>query len=79
MRAGFAKAARLPATVIVISIDEIYSQCARALLRAGTWRSGDQSADLPTIGEILAEMTDEDVGGAQYDRDWGERAAKTLW
>ena len=79
LRARFAKDARLPATVIVISIGEIYSQCARALLRAGTWALGDQSADLPTIGEILAEMTDGEEGGADYDRAWDARAAQTLW
>jgi len=79
LRTRFAKGEHLPATVIVISIAEVYSQCARALMRAGTWASGGQSADLPTIGEILAEMTDEEVGGAVYDREWSGRAAKTMW
>lgn len=79
LRGKFARGGRLPATVIVISVGEIYSQCARALLRAGTWHAGDQSEGLPSIGEILAEMTDGDVGGALYDQEWGARAAKTLW
>ena len=79
LRARFAKGTRLPATVIVITIAEIYSQCARALLRAATWVSGDQSAGLPTVGEMLAEMTDGEEGGTAYDRAWGARAAKTLW
>jgi len=79
LRARFAKSTRLPATVIVISISEIYSQCARALLRAGTWVLGDQSTGLPTIGEILAEMTDGEEGGAAYDQAWDARAAQTLW
>lgn len=79
MRAKFAKGNFLPATVIVISIAEIYSQCSRALLRAGTWTSGDQSAGLPSVGDILAEMTAGEVGGAEYDKEWGARAAKTMW
>jgi PPOX class probable FMN-dependent enzyme len=79
LRAKFAKGARLPASVIVISIGEIYSQCARALLRAGTWVSGDQSEGLPSIGDILAEMTNGEVGGAAYDKEWDARAAKTMW
>lgn len=79
LRARFARGDRLPATVIVVSIGEIYSQCARALMRAGTWKSGDQSGALPTIGAILAEMTDGEVGGESYDQEWGPRAAKTLW
>jgi len=79
LRTRFAKGEHLPATVIVISISEMYSQCARALMRAGTWASGDQSIELPTVGEILAEMTDEEVGGAVYDGEWSGRAAKTMW
>ncbi len=79
LRARFAKGEKQPATVIVISIAEIYSQCARALMRAGTWTSGDQSGALPTVGEILAEMTDATEGGAEYDAAWGARAAETLW
>lgn len=79
LRARFAKGERLPTTVIVISIAEVYSQCARALMRAGTWRADDQDTDLPTVGEILSEMTDNEVDGARYDQDWGARAAKTMW
>jgi len=79
LRAMFAKAAHLPATVIVISISEIYSQCARALLRAATWNSGDQSQGLPTIGDMLAEMTGGEEGGAAYDQAWDARAARTMW
>jgi len=79
LRARFEKNGRLPATVIVIAIGEIYTQCARALLRAGAWTGGDESADLPTVGEILAEMTGGKEGGKPYDAAWGERAARTLW
>lgn len=79
LRSRFEKKGKLPATVIVISIAEIYSQCARALLRAGTWRGEDESAGLPSMGEILAEQTDGDEGGQAYDQAWNARAAKTIW
>ena len=79
MRARFDKNGRQPATVIVITIAEMYTQCARALMRAGTWAGRDESADLPTGGEILAEMTSGEEGGAPYDAAWGARAAKTMW
>lgn len=70
---------RLPRSVIVIKIGEIYTQCARAPMRAGLWNAGDQSAGLPTAGEILAEQTDGEEGGATYDADWAARAEKTMW
>lgn len=79
LRQRFARNDRLPATVIVIDIGEIYIQCARALMRARTWGDMAPPEGLPTVGQILAEMTDGAVGGAEYDRAWPERAAQSLW
>ncbi|MDD9722951.1 pyridoxamine 5'-phosphate oxidase family protein [Sulfitobacter sp. PR48] len=79
LRARFDKSGRQPATVIVITSTEIYTQCARALMRAGTWAGVDESTGLPSVGEILAEMTSGEEGGAPYDDAWGARAARTMW
>ena len=79
LRARFEKKNRQPATVIVIEIAEIYTQCARALMRAGTWSGVDESRDLPSVGQILAEMTNDEEGGTPYDDAWDARAAKTMW
>ena len=79
MRARFERQGRLPATVIVIGIAEIYTQCARALMRAELWSGDDMPDDLPTVGEILSEMTDGAEGGTAYDKEWGARAANTMW
>ncbi|MCP5037434.1 MAG: pyridoxamine 5'-phosphate oxidase family protein [Rhodobacteraceae bacterium] len=79
LRARFEKNGKTPATVTVIHIHEVYSQCARALLRARLWKDGDQSEGLPTIGDMLREMTAGEFDGAAYDQDWPERATKSLW
>ena len=79
LRARFEKGGKRPATVIVISIGEIYSQCARAILRAGLWVSGDESDGLPSVGDLLKEMTEGRFDGAAYDEEWPARAAKTMW
>ncbi|WP_170467136.1 pyridoxamine 5'-phosphate oxidase family protein [Ruegeria arenilitoris] len=79
LRERFEKHGKTPATVIVVEIAEIYTQCARALMRARTWTAGDEGKDLPTAGEILAEMSNGEEGGALYDAEWGARAAKTMW
>ena len=79
LRARFEKAGRQPATVIVIEIAEVYTQCARAVMRAGLWSGRDESAGLPTVGAILAEMTQGEEGGAPYDATWVARAEKTMW
>jgi len=79
LRGQFEHGGKLPRSVIVVKIAEIYSQCARAVMRAQLWNGEDQSGDLPTIGEILAAMTAGEEGGADYDGAWAARAAETLW
>jgi PPOX class probable FMN-dependent enzyme len=79
LRDSFARDGKSPRSVIVIEIAEIYSQCARALMRAGIWHDGDQSAGLPTVGDMLSEMTKGRIDGASYDAEWPGRAARSLW
>jgi PPOX class probable FMN-dependent enzyme len=79
--ASFRMDGRAPRTVIVMTVDEIYFQCARAIVRSDLWNP-DKRVDirtLPTPGQILAEMSDNRVGGEVYDREWPERARNSLW
>ncbi|MGW5957349.1 pyridoxamine 5'-phosphate oxidase family protein [Methylorubrum thiocyanatum] len=79
--ASFAVEGKAPRTVMVITVREVYFQCARALIRSGLWRTESHvdPGTLPTPGQILAEMSDGRVGGAAYDSAWAERAQRTLW
>ncbi|NEX46207.1 hypothetical protein [Pseudotabrizicola algicola] len=79
MRARFDRNGAQPRSVIVGTIAEIYSQCARALIRSALWTGGDQSAGLPSVGEMMRELTRGDIDGAAYDAAWPARAAATLW
>ena len=79
--ASFTMDGKAPRSVIVMAVDEIYFQCARAIVRSDLWNP-DKRADagsLPTPGQILAEMSENRVGGAEYDRAWPERARQSLW
>lgn len=77
--AGFVRQGKQPRSVIVIKIAEAYSQCARALIRSGLWTAGNQSGGLPTVGDMLREITDGRIDGKAYDADWPGRAAATMW
>ena len=79
MLARFEKHSKQPRTVIVIKISEVYSQCARAVMRAGLWRDGDLSEGLPTVGQMLKELTDGRFDGESYDQTWLGRAKESLW
>jgi PPOX class probable FMN-dependent enzyme len=71
---------RHPRSVVVITIDEAYFQCARAVMRAELWNVERQVAvdELPTPGEML-KSAKEDFDRDTYDREWPARAAKTMW
>ena len=68
-----------PRTVIVIKVAEVYSQCARALQRSALWTSGDQSAGLPTPGQMLQDATDGAIDGVVYDAERATRAHLGMW
>ena len=79
--ASFKVDGKAPRSVMVMTVEEIYFQCARAIVRSELWNP-DRRIDprtLPTPGQILAEMSANTVGGEEYDRIWPERAAATMW
>ncbi|KPG02004.1 pyridoxamine 5'-phosphate oxidase [Rhodopseudomonas sp. AAP120] len=72
---------KAPRSVVVMTVEEIYFQCGRALIRSELWNPDKHidPATLPTPGQILASMTEGRVGGDAYDRAWPQRAAETMW
>ncbi|SOC38431.1 hypothetical protein SAMN05892877_105119 [Rhizobium subbaraonis] len=71
---------RHPRSVVVITVEEVYSQCARAVLRADLWNPAKHRdpAELPSVGQMLASAK-KGFDGAAYDREWPGRAATTMW
>ncbi len=69
-----------PRSVIIVTIGEVYFQCARALIRSQIWNPERfvDPADLPTPGTLL-KAAKADFDRETYDREWPERAAKTMW
>ncbi|PLX38339.1 MAG: flavin-nucleotide-binding protein [Hyphomicrobiales bacterium] len=79
--ASFAVDGKEPRSVMVIAVETVFFQCARAIVRADLWNPEKHvdPASLPTPGDILADLSKNLVGGADYDREWPERAKKTMW
>ena len=77
--AAYEKDGKRPRSVIVVSTHEIYFQCARAVMRADLWNESPEVADLPSPGDILSAMSDGNVGGPDYDREWPARAQRSMW
>jgi len=78
---SFAVDGQAPRSVIVIELDAIYFQCARAIVRSELWNPDRHIAPgaLPTPGEILSDLSGGKVGGPDYDMAWPERAKASLW
>ena len=79
--ASFAVDGKAPRSVLVITVGEIYFQCARAVVRAHLWDPAHHVdvKSLPTPGDILADMSAGAAGGKAYDEAWPERAKASLW
>jgi PPOX class probable FMN-dependent enzyme len=78
---SFAVEGKRQRSVIVIETQSVYFQCARAIVRSELWNPARHvdAATLPSAGQILAALSADRIGGATYDREWPERARKTLW
>lgn len=79
--ASFAVDGKVPRSVLVMTVEAIYFQCARAIVRSDIWNAATHvdPKSLPTAGEILAALSEQRIGGKAYDDAWEARAQKTLW
>lgn len=71
----------LPRCVIEVTVETVFFQCARAILRSRLWDASAHAASgtVPTPGDILAQLTGAAIGGAAYDRELPERQRSTLY
>ncbi|MBP7668073.1 MAG: pyridoxamine 5'-phosphate oxidase family protein [Burkholderiaceae bacterium] len=70
-----------PATVVVVQIELVFFQCARALMRSALWQPAtwpDRSG-LPTAGQMLTAATGGRFDGAAYDAALPARQRDSLY
>ncbi len=68
-------------SVIVIDVEAVYFQCARAIRRSDLWNPAKHvdPKTLPTPGKILEITSRKSINGEAYDREWPERAKASMW
>lgn len=74
----FQQKGKHPRSVVVVSVEEAYFQCAKAVLRSGLWAAEDDSENVPTAGEFLREVQ-ADFEADAYDAGYAERARQKMW
>jgi len=79
--ARFPAQGKLPRSVIVMSVERVYFQCPKALVRSELWNPAKHVARsaLPSAGTILAALTAGAVGGAAYDAAYPARLKETIY
>jgi PPOX class probable FMN-dependent enzyme len=82
----FEMAGKLPACVIVVTVESAYFQCSRAIVRADLWNGAKHVArgNVPSAGQILRDITARDAAvetfdGEAYDKALPERVKATLY
>ena len=75
---SFDKGGKTPATVVVVTVGEVYFQCAKAIMRSGLWSSEDESGALPSAGAFLREAK-EGFDAETYDAGYPAYAKGRMW
>jgi uncharacterized protein len=72
---------KAPRSVIVVTVEAVYFQCARAIKRSELWNPEIQvdRASLPTPGQIMSAVTNGTFDGDAYDAELPARQTDTLY
>jgi len=78
--ASFAIEGKQPHCVLRISVDTVFFQCARSILRSRLWhREQHDTSGVPTPGAMLAALTAGGFDGDAYDGALPQRQRDTLY
>lgn len=80
LRQSFTIEGKVPACVIVISVQEIYTQCQKALVRSKLWDAETQiqRSELPSQGTMM-QAINATFDGKTYDEAYPERLKQTIY
>ncbi|WP_421850928.1 pyridoxamine 5'-phosphate oxidase family protein [Oricola sp.] len=79
--ASFERDGKAPRSAVVVTVNEVYTQCGRAVLRAKLWDPAHhvEPQAVPTAGDVLKAQSKGDFDSKTYDKEWAGRAARTMW
>jgi PPOX class probable FMN-dependent enzyme len=77
----FVMEGKAPRTVLIVAVESVFFQCAKAIVRSKLWDASRQvdRKSLPSAGAILAELTGGALGGTEHDRAAPERLKATIY
>jgi PPOX class probable FMN-dependent enzyme len=77
---SFTMQGKPPRSVLVVSVDRVYFQCQKALIRSKLWDAATQipRTALPSTGTIVASLA-KGFDADTYDREYPERLRQTIY
>lgn len=77
----FSMGDRLPRSVIIVTVDTVFFQCSRAIFRSRLWDPAQHidRSSLPSLGTMLADVSQSRIDAADYDAGLYERLKGALY
>jgi hypothetical protein len=80
LTARFVERGKLPTTVLVVRVHELFMQCAKSIMRSRLWDGRARPEGLPTMGQLIAShRADGALDPVAYDREAPERLNQTMY
>ena len=72
---------RVPKSVLIVTAGNVYFQCSKALVRSRLWDVDTHihRTVLPSTGEIIEHLSEEEFDGAEYDRNYPEHIKRSIY
>ena len=79
--AQFVLHGKTPKVVLIVTVERVYYQCPKALVRSQLWEPSTwvDRKTLPTPGKILAEITHGQHDAERHDREYPARLLATIY
>ena len=81
LRESFAMDDKIPACVVIITVDSIYTQCQKAIVRSKLWDPSTHisRSALPSSGQMMEALSDGSFDGKAHDAAYPERLKNTIY
>jgi PPOX class probable FMN-dependent enzyme len=80
LTARFVERGKAPTTVLAVTVNELFMQCAKSIMRSRLWDGKARPDGLPTMGQLIAaHRGDGALDATAYDREAPERLVQTMY
>lgn len=79
LTARFVERGKMPATVLIVTVSDLFMQCAKSIMRSRLWDRKARPEGLPSMGQLIASHSGRDLDTKAYDRDAPARLEQTMY